>query len=260
MLCRPMGERNCKSFQKDWIPFMHAVVEEVKILNWANLLAEAILKNLRKYMDAPAESKPPFYMSTYLLDMTLAKIDFPSLKLNWADGAKPIQELFSMLWADNYIPHFYKICDKIMPGVHFMLFGHVPPKISKEATSTIKRLGHWYLEEFLTIIRIEGNEEASYLPCFVPDRLALREIAQQTVGVGASARLSKHGKRTWPTFPISIGRFTLVNRQHVEKEAHELANLHLCKAPHWFFDPIHEVRNIFVSFNLLCHEDQPNPE
>ena len=101
MLCRLLGEKNCNTFRKDWVPFMHVVVEEGKILNWANLLAEAMLRNLRKYLEAPAESKPPFYMSAYLLDMTLAKIDFPSLRLNWADGARPIHELFSMLWADN---------------------------------------------------------------------------------------------------------------------------------------------------------------
>lgn len=34
----------------------------------------------------------------------------------------------------------------------------------------------------------------------------------------------------------------------------------MCKAPHRFFDPMHEVRNIFVSFNLLCPEHQPDPE
>lgn len=168
---------------------MHAVVEEGKVLNWASLMAETMLKNLEKHMEAAPDSKPPFYMSAYLLDMTLEKIDFPSLKLNWADEARPIQELFLMLWVDNYIPHFYHICDQIMSGVHFMLFGHVPQRITKEAAVAIKRLGHWYQEEFFTIIRIAGNEEASYLPRFVPDRLALREIAQQTVGVGAFAKL-----------------------------------------------------------------------
>ena len=212
MFCRLFGEKNCNSFRKEWVPFMHAVVEEGRVLNWACLLAEAMLKNLRKHLEAAPDTKPPFYMSAYLLDMTLARIDFPSLKLSWADASRPIQELFSMLWVDNYIPHFYNICDKIMSGVHLVLFGHVPPRITKEAAIAIKQLGHWYLEEFLTIIRIAGNEETSYLPRFVPDRLALREIAQQTVGVGALAKLQKHNKKTWPAFPITIGRFSLLNR------------------------------------------------
>ena len=152
MLYRLMGEKNCNTFRKEWVSFMHTIVEDGKVLNWENLLAEVMQKTLRKYLEAPAESKPPFFMSAYLLDMTLAKIDFLVLRLNWADSTRPIQELFSMLWADNYIPHFYKICDKIIPGVHLVLFGHVPPRISQEATCTIKRLGHWYLEDFFTII------------------------------------------------------------------------------------------------------------
>lgn len=31
MLYRLMGERNCNTFRKDWVPFMHVVVEEGKI-------------------------------------------------------------------------------------------------------------------------------------------------------------------------------------------------------------------------------------
>ena len=192
--------------------------------------------------------------------MALAMIDFPDLRLNWVDSSSPIQELFSMLWADNYIPHFYSICEKIIARVHLVLFGHVPPRISQEAACTIKRLGHWYMEEFLTIIWIAGNEEANYLPCFVLDRFALREIAQQTVGVGTFARLTGHGKRPWPTFPISIGRYTLANRQHAAKEAQELVELQLCKAPHWFFDLNHEVRDAFLSVKLNCPEHQPDLE
>lgn len=52
----------------------------------------------------------------------------------------------------------------------------------------------------------------------------------------------------------------MLNRQHAEKEAHELVRLQLCKAPHRFSDPNHEVGNMFTSFKLLCPEHQPDPE
>jgi len=68
-----------------------------------------------------------------------------------------------------------------MPRVYMALFNKAPPRISVEAAATIKLLGHWYLEEYFTVIRIGGNEEVDYLPWYVPDRLALREIAFQTV-------------------------------------------------------------------------------
>lgn len=53
---------------------MYAVVEQGRILNWANILADVMQKVLRKYLEAPEGAKPPFYMSAYLLDMVLAMI------------------------------------------------------------------------------------------------------------------------------------------------------------------------------------------
>lgn len=232
MLYRLTGNKNYNLFRKKWIPLMHAVVEEGKILNWASLLAEAMQKALKSHIEAPSEAKPPFFMSAYLLDMVMAQINFPDISLNWVSNSIPVHELFSMLWADNYIPHFYTICDRIMPQVHVVLFGNPPRRISADAALTIKRLGSWFLDDFFTVIRIYGNKEASDLPIFVPDRLALKEIAFQTVRVGSLVRLSWHNKKTWPTFPISIGRFTLSNRQHAEREARDLERLQLCRSPH----------------------------
>lgn len=143
---------------------MYVVVEDGRILNWANLLADIMHKALRKYLEVQEGSKPLFYMSAYLLDMVLAMIDFPKLKIKWAVNPIPIHGLFSMLRADNYIPHFYTICDKVMTRVHLTLFGQLPPRISPKAALTIRLLGHWFLEEFFTVVRIAGNEEVHYLP------------------------------------------------------------------------------------------------
>lgn len=238
---------------------MYAVVEHGRILNWANILADVMQKALRKYLEAPEGAKPPFYMSTYLSDMVLAMIEFPELKLKWGSTPTPVHELFSMLWVDNYIPHFYTICDKVMTRVYLILFVQTPPRISPEAAVTIRLVGHWFLEEYFTVIKIAGNEEADYLPWYVLDRLVLREIAHQTVGFGAFARLMKHGKRPWPQFSISVGRFTLANKQHALKEEHEILELQLCQAPHQFFDPYSEVRNIFLGFKLLCPKHMLDP-
>ena len=51
----------------------------------------------------------------------------------------------------------------------------------------------------------------------------------------------------------------MANRQHALKEAQELLELQLCKAPHWFFDPHNEVRDIFLGFHLHCPEHMPDP-
>lgn len=176
MLCRLMGEKNCNLFKKEWVPYMYAVVVHGQILNWANILADVMQKVLRRYLEVPEGAKPLFFMSAYLLDMVCAMIEFLELKMKWGGTPTPVCELFSMLWVENYIPHFYTICDRVMPQVYLTLFNEAPPRISPEAAITIRLLGHWYLEEYFTIIRIARNEEVDYLPWYMLDRLALREI------------------------------------------------------------------------------------
>lgn len=83
MLCRLMGEKNCNIFKKEWVPYMYAVVEQGRVLNWANILADVMQKVLRKYLEVSEVAKPQFYMFSYLLDMVLAMIEFPELKLKW---------------------------------------------------------------------------------------------------------------------------------------------------------------------------------
>ena len=175
MLCRLMGEKNCNLFRREWVPYMYDVVEHRKVLNWANIMVDVLLRALRRYLEAPEEAKPSFFMSAYLLDMVCAKVEFTELKLKWGANSTSVCELFSMLWSGNYIPHFYTICNRIMPRVYLALFNEAPLRISPEAATTIKLFRHWFLEEYFTVIRIAGNEEVDYLPWYVPDRLALRE-------------------------------------------------------------------------------------
>ncbi len=60
-------------------------------------------------MDEPLEVKPPFDMSMYLLDLVSTNIDFAELELRWVLGSPPVPNVFSVMWVDNFIPHFYNI-------------------------------------------------------------------------------------------------------------------------------------------------------
>jgi len=51
-------------------------------------------------------------------------------------------------------------------------------------------------------------------------------------------------------FPLDIGKFTILNRNHGIKEAEELIPLELCQAPHIFFDPLGIVVDIFKTNKL----------
>jgi hypothetical protein len=84
------------------------------------------------------------------------------------------------------------------------------------------------LDEEFSYIRIYGCEGAPHiLPRYVPNRLALREIAYQTVSVGIATFLSRSQKRQWPSFPISLGIFTLLNANHAQKEVEKMEGIWL---------------------------------
>jgi hypothetical protein len=85
------------------------------------------------------------------------------------------------------------------------------PRFTQEATNVIKEIGDWFIDEEFSYIRIYGCEGAPHiLPRYVPERLTLREIAYQTVGVGIVASLSKSKKKTMAIFPNFTGHFLSV--------------------------------------------------
>jgi hypothetical protein len=65
----------------------------------------------------------------------------------------------------------------------------------------MKDVADWYLGKYYTYIRVYGNTRAPHLlPCYVPDKLLIREIAFQTMGTGITSLLLGSSKKLWPTF------------------------------------------------------------
>ena len=73
---------------------MHVVVEEGKVMNWANILAVNFLSTIRKYKDAVKENEPPFFMTAYVLYLICAAVPFPELNLFWKPDTLAIHEMF----------------------------------------------------------------------------------------------------------------------------------------------------------------------
>jgi hypothetical protein len=124
----------------------------------------------------------------------------------------------------------------------------------------LKKLVIGLLMNFL-YIRIYGCEGAPHiLPRYVPDRLALREIAYQTIGVGIVASLSKSQKKQWPSFPISLGIFSLLNAKHALKEVEKMEGIWLAQGNFKRHDPIGLVKkhcNMVKNVKAYNHEDDP---
>jgi hypothetical protein len=102
-------------------------------------------------------------------------------------------------------------------------------RISTEALETLQEIADWYLEKNYTYIRVYGcNTPPHLLPRYVSDKLLTREVTYQTMEVGIVAALQTANKRSWPNFPIKLGKFTLTNIPHARKEVLALKEMILC--------------------------------
>lgn len=97
------------------------------------------------------------------------------------------------------------------------------------------------------------------MPRYVLDRLALRKIAYQTVGIGITKDLQSTSKIVWPTFPIQVGVFSLENVNHAKLEVATLENK-LSYSILKKHDPLNIVWNhcdFLERFKKYSNEDKP---
>jgi hypothetical protein len=92
-------------------------------------------------------------------------------------------------------------------------------RLSEETQNFISRIGHWYLEEKSTYIRILGafGEQHLLLAC-VLDRLVLEEICYQNILQGFNASLEKNKKREFIPYGLYVGYHFVKDTTHVRKE------------------------------------------
>ena len=70
-------------------------------------------------------------------------------------------------------------------------------------------MGHWYVGDSFTYIRVFGINAAHMLPKVVPDRLVLEEISFQTVIEGIYKKCVAPKRKVWPKFPLTLGSLSI---------------------------------------------------
>jgi hypothetical protein len=114
-----------------------------------------------------------------------------------------------------------------------MFFGCEPPRISDTIIESLKAVVDWFIEENVSYIRVYGCSIPPHaLPKFLPDRLVCREVAYQIVKGGVGLELKALQKKSWPSFPVHIGKFSLSNLGHSKVEAESLEEVKLVDIEH----------------------------
>jgi hypothetical protein len=261
MLCRLFGRKIPTHFPAEWVPIMHEVAEGFTF-NWDKILSDNLTKEIVEYQMEKSKGQPAsFYMSAYVMDAICYMTPFPLMNWSWNPTcAEPIHFYHSKLWEEKVKDFFYEICHYVVIPVHQILYGYPPPRISEQIMGNLKTVADWFIEENFSYIRVFGCSIPPHaLPKFLPDRLVCREVAYQIITGGIDKELKAVQKKFWPTFPIQIGRFSLLNFGHSKVEAAALEDIKLVDVELRRHDPYQIVGNHLAHCNMKTYEHEDSP-
>jgi hypothetical protein len=117
-LSRVLRRKDGSTFQDKWISIIYQIMTNGVTLNWGELISSNLDNQLKK-----VHKEHQFYMSTYLMDVMCANIEFPSLVWKWEPSFPSVHVYCKMLWENKYKEDYDQICNKFFPTLYQTLFG-----------------------------------------------------------------------------------------------------------------------------------------
>jgi len=131
---------------------------------------------------------------------------FTCMNMSWHVADLPVHVYFIMLWENRYTKSYSLICDEFIAQMYFILFKKECPRLSFAAKKSISKVGHFYLDEHDTYIRVfEATRAPHLLPSHVPYRLVVGEMCYQTVLQGYNTTMVKDKKRAFIPHHFRLG-------------------------------------------------------
>jgi hypothetical protein len=150
-----------------------------------------------------------------------------------------------------------------MVPLHVTIFSHPPPRISNNIVVNLSSIADWYMEAKFSYLKVFGaSVPLNALPLSIPDRLACREIARQTVIGGVSKELKGYSKKVWPPLPIHLSSYSLLDFGNAKADAVALEDSKLVHVKFKKHDPQRVISNHLASCGLrrFEHENPPSDD
>jgi hypothetical protein len=219
LLCRLHGEKDCSRFSEAWMPLAYTVAISRIGFNWGAIISKQLSTCIRQAQMLKEGETPSFYMASYLLDVVCARNAFTGMNLNWHTSELPVHVYFDILWENRYKKSYSLICDQFIAHIYLFLFKRECPRLSDASKKIISKVGHWYLDECDTYIRVFSAIRAPHLlPVYVPDRLIVGEICYQTILQGYNATLVKDKKRAFIPYGFHVGFYMVKDTAQAKQE------------------------------------------
>ena len=125
LLSRVFGRKDGSTFLDKWILIIYQIMTSRVTLNWGEPISYNLDNQLKK-----VHKDHQFYMSTCLMDVIFANLEFPSLEWKWESSLPSVHVYCKMLWENKYKEDYDQICNKFFPNLYETLFGEETPCLS----------------------------------------------------------------------------------------------------------------------------------
>jgi len=97
------------------------------------------------------------------LDVICDRNVFARMKLSRHTLELLVHVYFNILCENRYRKSYSLICDQFIACIYFSLFKKECPRLLDAAKKVLSKVGHWYLDEHDTYIRVFDATRASHL-------------------------------------------------------------------------------------------------
>jgi hypothetical protein len=243
------------------VPLIHIAVEGCSF-DWAKLLSDSLTSRVTEYRAQRESGKiASFFMAAYIMDAICFMTPFPLISWSWTPTeAEPIHVYHSKLWEDKASHFVYEIFNWVMVLLHVTIFVNPPPRISDSIAVNMSSIANWYMEAKISYLRVfNASVPPNALPLFIPDRLAFREIARQTIIGGISKEIKGYSKKVCPPFLIHLHSYSLLDFGHAKAEAVTLEDLKLVHVEFKKHGPQRVVSNHLANCGIKRFEHEKFP-
>lgn len=128
-----------------WVPLID-FASYGYLMDWGNILSGNIATQIMNYRSKHISSQnvvPPFYMSTYIMDVICFTSDVNSMGWRWTiEYPIPIHIYHEILWETKFFLHFYKNFHRVTLPIHQSVFDEKAPTVSPEANNDFLSIGN----------------------------------------------------------------------------------------------------------------------
>jgi hypothetical protein len=182
-------------------------------------------------------------MASYLIDVICARDVFIGMNLYWDIAEMPVHVYFNILWDNRYKKSYTLIYNELISMIYFSIFKKECPRLSVAAKKMISKVGHEYLHEHTTYIRVfRATRAPHFLPAHVPDQLIIGEICYHTILQGYNTTLVKDKKRAFIPYSFHVGFYII--KYNAQDKQEGLSQLEYRFLTGWFRK--HDLEGLFL--------------